>query len=202
VTGRTPLLAVLCLVALALPAAIAPRIAHADDTATKSAKRHFERGEKLFALGQFSDALEAYKAAYRAKPIPEFLFNIGQCYRNLVDYEAAIFSYKKYLQLEPDAANRDQVEKLIDDLEAKQQEVQAEHDRDRDRDREQDRDSTTTTAEPATPRRSHADAPFYTKWWFWTGVVLVGAAGGIGGYEALHNGPPTTDLGPPLNFRH
>ena len=49
----------------------------------KSAKRHYERGEKLFALGKFSDALDEYQKAFDAKPLPGFLFNIGQCYRNL-----------------------------------------------------------------------------------------------------------------------
>src|SRR3954453_24118920 len=98
--------------------ALAPRPAFADDPATRSAKRHFERGEKLFALGKFDDALDEYQKAFDAKPIPDFLFNIGQCYRNLGDYDQAIFSFKKFLKLERDASNKEQVEKLIDDLEA------------------------------------------------------------------------------------
>ncbi len=195
---------VLCVVA----AAVAPRVAHADDAATRIAKRHFEHGEKLFALGQFTEALDEYKAAYDAKPIPAFLFNIGQCYRNLGDYDSAIFSYKKYLQLQPDAVNRDQTEKLIEDLEAKQQAAQEREERDRERRRrdrqrereEADQGSAADATEPAVHATAHVETPFYRKWWFWTGVVLVGAAGGIGAYEATHGGPPTTDLGP-VNFR-
>ena len=61
--------------------------------------------EKLFALGKFDDALDEYQKAFDAKPMPDFLFNIGQCYRNLGDYQQAIFSFKKYLKLEPDAPN-------------------------------------------------------------------------------------------------
>ena len=64
-------------------------------------------GEKLFALGKFDEALDEYQKAYDAKPLPDFLFNIGQCHRNLGDYEAAIFSFKKFLKLDPEAPNRD-----------------------------------------------------------------------------------------------
>jgi len=98
----------------------APRAVCADDAATKLAKKHYDKGEKLFALGRFDTALDEYQKAFDSKPVPAFLFNIGQCYRNLGDFESAVFSFKKYLKLEPDAPNRDKVEKLIDDLEAKQ----------------------------------------------------------------------------------
>ncbi|HET9625915.1 MAG TPA: tetratricopeptide repeat protein, partial [Kofleriaceae bacterium] len=77
------------------------RVALADDAAMRESKRHFERGEKLYALTRFSEALDEYQKAFDAKPIPAFLFNIGQCYRNLGDYDAAIFSYRKYLKLAP-----------------------------------------------------------------------------------------------------
>ena len=71
------------------------RVAHADDPAMRTAKRHYDRGEKLFAIGKFDEALDEYQKAFDAKPIPDFLFNIGQCYRNLGDYDSAIFSYRK-----------------------------------------------------------------------------------------------------------
>src|SRR6187551_2120899 len=100
-------------------AVAAPSVAHADDPATRAARRHYERGEKLFALGKFDDALEEYQTAFDAKPLPGFLYNIGQCYRNLGDYDQAIFSFKKYLKLEPDASNKEAVERLIEELEEK-----------------------------------------------------------------------------------
>lgn len=163
------------------------RVARADDPpAVREAKRHFERGEKLYALTRFGEALDEYQKAFDAKPIPAFLFNIGQCYRNLGDYEAAIFSYRKYLKLAPDASNREQVEQLITDLEAK-------------KDRQDTERLGLGRREPAPPPAPAPppDHPIYTRWWFWTGVAVIGAAGGVGIYEATRKtgGAPTTDLG-------
>lgn len=163
-----------------------PRTAHADDDATtRVAKKAFERGEKLFALGKFDEALAQYQRAYDAKPLPGLLFNIGQCHRNLGDFEAAIFSFKKYLKAAPEADNREQVEEYIVDLEAEQDKATAQRFGLTDRDRRRDE-------APPPP----AARPIYTRWWFWTGIVVVGAAGGAGIYAATRpDGAPATDLG-------
>ncbi len=157
--------------------------ARADDLATRSAKRHYERGEKLFALGKFDQALDEYQQAFDAKPLGDFLYNIGQCYRNLSDYNQAIFSFKKYLKLKPDADDRDKVEKLIEELEEKQQRGEGEKFAPK-----------PDPGEPPPPPKT--DAPIYKKWWFWTGIAVIGVAGGVGVYEATKSsGPPPTDLG-------
>ncbi|HEX5060283.1 MAG TPA: tetratricopeptide repeat protein, partial [Kofleriaceae bacterium] len=106
--------------------AVPARTANADDPATRAARRHYERGEKLFALGKFDDALEEYQTAFDAKPLPGFLYNIGQCYRNLGDYDQAIFSFKKYLKLEPEASNKEAVERLVEELEEKKAQGESE----------------------------------------------------------------------------
>ena len=161
---------------------VTPRIAHAEDPATRASKRHFDRGEKLFALGKFDEALDEYQKAFDAKPIPDFLFNIGQCYRNLGDYQQAIFSFKKYLKLEPDAPDKEQVEKLIDELEEKQERGEGQR-------------LIGKKQEPPPPPPPAASTPFYKKWWFWTGVAVVGAGTGVGVYEATKGGAPGTSLG-------
>jgi tetratricopeptide (TPR) repeat protein len=169
---RLFLLLMVCL-AVAVPA----RTASADDPATRSARRHFERGEKLFALGKFDDALEEYQTAFDAKPLPGFLYNIGQCFRNLGDLDQAIFSFKKYLRLEPEAENKDAVERLISDLE--EQKAKGE-------------------GEKFVRRKPKQESkPVYKKWWFWTGVGAVIVGGSVGIYAASSGGstPPMTDLG-------
>jgi tetratricopeptide (TPR) repeat protein len=172
---------------------LAARVAVADDPDLRTAKRHFERGEKLYALAKFREALDEYQKAFDAKPIPDFLFNIGQCYRNLGDYDSAIFSYRKYLKLAPDAPNRDKVEQLISDLEAKQ----AQSDTQRDTQRLGLRQNPPPEPQPAEPAVEHEpDRPVYKRWWFWTGIAVVGVAGGVGAYELTRSsGPPSTSLG-------
>ena len=168
----------LFLLVLVWLAVIAPSIARADDPATRAARRHYERGEKLFALGKFDEALDEYQEAFDAKPLPGFLYNIGQCYRNLGDYDQAIFSFNKYLKLQPDADNKDAVQQLITELE----------------DKKARGDGAKFVRKK--PQPVEEDKPITSKWWFWTGIGVVAVAGGVGVYEATRtSGPPTTDLG-------
>lgn len=181
-TRPLPRFILLCIVTL-LCAGVA-----AADPAERAAKRHFDRGQKLFNLGKFAEALDEYEQAYDAKPIPDFLFNIGQCHRNLNNYDAAIFSFRKYLKLAPDADNREQVEEYIADLEAEQE-------------RDNARKLKLTKEEPPPPPPP-GERPVYKKWWFWTGVAVVGVGAGVGIYAATRGddgGAPTTTLGN-INF--
>jgi tetratricopeptide (TPR) repeat protein len=173
------------MLAVAAPVVVAPHApahaAAADDEAAakKRARRHFERGEKLFALGRFDEALRAYEKAFEEYPAPEFLFNIGQCHRNLGNYDEAIFSFRKYLKLRPDAANREAVEEYIAELEEERRNA-----------RQKD-----PIVEPPPPPPKRRDKPVYKKWWFWTGVAVV--AGGVTAVVITQSGSglPDTDLG-------
>jgi tetratricopeptide (TPR) repeat protein len=160
------------------------------DPAERSAKRHYDRGQKLFGLQKFDEALDEYQKAYDAKPIPAFLFNIGQCQRNLGDYEAAIFSFKRYLKLDPEAENKEQVEELIDELETKKAEGDTEH-------LGLGKRKKPVPDEEPPPKETEDGSPVYKKWWFWTAVAVVAVGGGVGIYYATKSsgGPPSTDLG-------
>ena len=174
-------------VAIAGLVVLAARVATADDTAVAEARLHFERGEKLYALTRFSEAIDEYQKAFDAKPLPDFLFNIGQCYRNLGDYDAAIFSYRKYLKLAPDAPNREQVEQLIVELEAR---------RDRSDTGRLGLRRSDDRPPPGRPGDREPDRPVYKQWWFWTGIAVLGVAGGVVTYEVTRSpGPPSTSLG-------
>jgi hypothetical protein len=163
---------------------VAPRAgvataSEADDAARRRAKKLFDRGEKLFALGRFAEALSAYQKAFEEFPAPEFLFNIGQCHRNLGNVDRAIFSFRKYLRLRPDADNREAVETLIAELEAEQ--------------RERERARPVTPPPPPPPGRT---TPIYKAWWFWTGVAVV--AGGVTAIAIATSddgGLPASDFG-------
>ena len=182
-----------CVTALAVTMLIGSARA-GEDPQTKIAKKHFYAGEKLFALGRFSDALAEYEAAFDAKPLPAFLFNIGQCHRNLHDYDAAIFSYRKYLSLLPDAPNKAEVEDLIRELEDSQARAKAAEDQ-RETDRARAATAAAATPPPITANLTAESHPFYTRWWLWTGVAVI--AGGTTAYFLTRDrgGLPSTDLG-------
>ena len=53
----------------------------------QAAKIHFDKGETHYRLGRFEAARKEYTQAYEATPLPGFLFNIGQCHRQLGEYD-------------------------------------------------------------------------------------------------------------------
>ena len=49
---------------MVMPVVVGVRPAYAEDAITRTAKRYFANGEKLFALGKFDEALEQYQQAF------------------------------------------------------------------------------------------------------------------------------------------
>lgn len=84
------------------------------DEATAKAKALFEKAEVHFSVGEFEKALDLYRQAYKAKQLPAFLFNIGQCHRYMKEYEKAILSYDRFLAHDPETPHRAKVENLIE----------------------------------------------------------------------------------------
>jgi Tfp pilus assembly protein PilF len=81
-------------------------------------KQHFRAGLKHYNLGEFDEALREFKEAYRQGDDPAMLYNIGQCQRKLGDLRSALHSYRSYLRMGKDVANRAEVEGRIQDIEA------------------------------------------------------------------------------------
>ena len=179
------------------------------------ARELFQKAEMSFNLGRFADALTDYQGAYESKPLPAFLFNIAQCYRNMQNYERARFFYRRYLALDPHTANRHLVEELIAEMT-------------RVLDKGGDgraggpaavgSDAAPTVnlaaAEPAAPAPAassssssilvaQADAsaspqsarPIYKRWWFWAGIGAVAAGAVIAGVIATRPDTPQGSLG-------
>jgi tetratricopeptide (TPR) repeat protein len=91
--------------------------ARADDL-TDRVKQHFLSGQKHYSLGEFEQAAEEFREAYRLHAEPALLFNIAQALRQNGKLEEARFQYSQFLIYRPDATNRPAVEKLISDLDA------------------------------------------------------------------------------------
>lgn len=83
----------------------------------QEAKDHYDRGMAHYELGEFGAAVDEFKAAYALSQAPGLLFNLAQASRLNKDYEQALHFYRTYLRVRPDAANRDDVEKRLGELE-------------------------------------------------------------------------------------
>lgn len=185
---------------------LAAQIALAQDPAEAQAKQHFKEAQAAYNLGQFAKALESYSAAYAAKPLPPFLFNIAQCHRQLGNWERAAFFYKRFLSMGAPGADQAKVEELAKQMDEKQAAAEAKRREDEEAARrakeaaemkahtlelERAREATAKAeAEAAAQRAAEAAAaaklkesappevPLYQKWWLWAGigVVVAGAA--------------------------
>jgi tetratricopeptide (TPR) repeat protein len=89
--------------------------AYADNK--EAAKQAYTEGKRQYDLGEYDAALSAFKTAYLNYEEPVFLFNIAQCYRALGDRPAAVRTYRAFLRNWPKAPNREQVDRIITELE-------------------------------------------------------------------------------------
>jgi tetratricopeptide (TPR) repeat protein len=109
-----PLALWLCL-ALAAPPAWAQTQDQQKDQQKAAARGEVQKAQTHYKLGRFDEALEAYSRAYEIFNAPALLFNIGQCHKNLKNYERAIFFFEGYLREETkvDAQKRRLADELI-----------------------------------------------------------------------------------------
>jgi hypothetical protein len=87
-------------------------------SAKLEAKARFTSGQRHYNLNELVEALADFKDAYRLYPDPVFLFNLGQCERQLGHHEEAIRFYRNFLREEPKAPNRQEVVRKIEEMEA------------------------------------------------------------------------------------
>ena len=81
------------------------------------AREEFRTGLQHYNLGEYKDALETFKSAYRDYGDPSFLFNIAQCERMLGEKTEAIRSYRAFLREVGETSQRTEVLGLIASLE-------------------------------------------------------------------------------------
>jgi tetratricopeptide (TPR) repeat protein len=180
----------LCVLALLLGGGVlhaAPKAAPRSDR--DKARTAYLAGTKHYNLGEYREALDSFKDAYRAYEEPTFLFNIAQCQRMLDNKVEAIRSYRAYLRAAPDA-NHAEVDPLIAQLEQALRDEQAA--------RHPPPVVEKPVAKPVekpvvaipppvtistkpTVAEKPVETPAYKKWWVWTlVVVVVGGAVGLG----------------------
>ena len=77
------------------------------------AKVEVEKAQLHYKLGRFEEALKSYTRAFELYEAPALLFNIGQCHKNLQQFDRAVFFFEGYLREEVDADKRAFAEELL-----------------------------------------------------------------------------------------
>ena len=80
---------------------------------TKDAAAKYESGMAHYHLGEWDAAIDDWQAGFRARPLPEFLYNIAQAYRLSKRPEKALQFYQSFLSMSPDAPNAESVRQHI-----------------------------------------------------------------------------------------
>ncbi|HEX2735997.1 MAG TPA: PEGA domain-containing protein [Polyangiaceae bacterium] len=81
-------------------------------------RERMEQGLALFVAGKAGDAVKEFESGYAEYPYSAFLFNAGVCYEKLGKGPEALAKYRQYLQVDPNAPDKQDVERRIARLEA------------------------------------------------------------------------------------
>jgi PEGA domain len=80
----------------------------------------FDDAQRAYMSKNFDGAADAFKQAYDARPLPQFLYNAAAAYHmkgkaagDIAAYDLAVQYYRKYLTADPAAADKDAVDKSI-----------------------------------------------------------------------------------------
>lgn len=163
-------------------------------SADETARLHHDEGQKQSALGHFESAIAEYRKAYEIKADPAYLFDIAEAYRALDVPERAVFFYRRYLSTHPNPPNRSEVESRLAVLEPRVH-----------RDAAPSPAPAGLVAGPelalhgnARPVSEHEHSVI-GKWWFWTAIGALAAAGATVAIVAAGHGSgtsiPTSELG-------
>jgi hypothetical protein len=85
--------------------------AQSDDPQVK-ARESYQKGKDLYEAGKFVESLEAFQAAYDAKPHPVVLKSIAECQFQLLDVKSAITTLENYLA-DPTPTDKPEIEKRL-----------------------------------------------------------------------------------------
>jgi len=87
---------------------------YADEVPQEAARAHYDAAQKLYDEGRYEEAIAEFEQAYRDKPHPNVLYNIGQAQERLLDYDKSVTAFERYLrEAAPDDPRRKIVENRL-----------------------------------------------------------------------------------------
>ncbi|MDP1917607.1 MAG: hypothetical protein Q8L14_15300 [Myxococcales bacterium] len=195
--------------AFALVALLSTLALGAEPTAEDQARAAAAMGKVAFDAGDFTVAVARYQEAWRLKPVPGLLFNIGQSFRRAGNSTEALVFFRRYLETSPSEDQVASTEALIHDIERTQSQLREVRTRELKLDEtrvalaraEAKNASQRLELELAARKATAPPEPLLTqRWWFWAGlgVLVAGAATAT----AVATAPrPFTPTWPDINAR-
>lgn len=90
----------------------------ADPNLTR-ARELFNEGQRLYAAGNFPEAVKSLRASYELTESPDLAYNVAKVCERMAEYREAIKYYRIYLRRgKPSAQERANLEKRIDEIES------------------------------------------------------------------------------------
>lgn len=81
-------------------------------------RQQMEKGQALFVTGKYAEAAEIFEAGFREHPYSAFLFNAAVCHEKNGRLELAVDALERYLDVDREAPDRDEVSERIARLRA------------------------------------------------------------------------------------
>jgi tetratricopeptide (TPR) repeat protein len=133
-------------------------------------EEHAAQAHRLYQLGRYQAAIGELRRAYELRADSIYLRDIAEAYRQLGATDQALFYYDRYLSDQPDAADRDEVEERVADLESLRRRPSP------------GPSPPALLARPSGPPVEARPAPqpprrVWQRWWFWTAIGAGVAAG-------------------------
>lgn len=187
------------------------------------ARSHFENGTRLFANGRLAEALVEFETANRIKPDPALLYDLAETHRALGHDSTALTFYRAYLEAAPYSPKREEVDtkirllaevvarreselrKITADAAARAREA-AEATRvaqqlsavaalESMRAKEAEKQARDAQLHAEQILALHKPQPIYKRWWLWTVVGAVAAAGIVTTVVLTRPEVPSTNQG-------
>jgi tetratricopeptide (TPR) repeat protein len=169
-------------------------------------REQIEKGTAAFALGNYSEAADAYEHACKLRPDAAVLFNAAQARRLAGQDERALELYKNYVRVYRNGANRTNAQSQIEALERKR-EAAGPASQSAPPPFQPGPAAVKLTAAPAPAPEPHvavttstppAEQPrsVFRRPWFWAAVGAVAVGAGIAIFAATRTpSDPTASIG-------
>jgi len=201
-----PRLFALTVAALVL-AGLGPHALAQEGDKRAQAREQIERGTAAFALGNYSEAADAYEHAFKLRPDAGVLYNAAQARRLAGQDERALELYKNYVRVYRRGPNRANAQSQIEALERKR-EGSTPASASTPPPFQSGPAAVSLTASPAPAPEAHVavtappppppDQPrsIFRRPWFWVAVGAVAVGAGIGIFAATRTpADPTVSIG-------